>query len=149
MREPGLFWWPGRIAPGVIRDIGSTLDLFPTIVKLAGGEVPADRPIDGYDLAPVLFGKEPSPRQEMFYWRGSELFAVRKGPWKAHYITQAAYGKDMTRTPHEPPLLYNLLIDPSERFDVAEKNAGVVEDLKKLVETHLKTVTPVENQLEK
>lgn len=149
MREPGIFWWPGRIAPSVVREMGSTLDLFPTIVKLAGGEVPSDRPLDGTDLAPVLFGKGPSPRETMFYYRGTELYAVRKGPWKAHYITQAAYGKDMTKTPHDPPLLYNLAVDPSERFDVGEKHAEVIADLKKAVEAHLASVTPVENQLEK
>lgn len=30
MREPTLFWWPGTIRPGVVRQIGSTLDMLPT-----------------------------------------------------------------------------------------------------------------------
>ena len=51
MREPTLFWWPGTIPPGVVTDIGSTLDLLPTCAKLAGAELPADLTLDGFDVA--------------------------------------------------------------------------------------------------
>ena len=43
MREPTIFWWPGKIQPGVVRQLGATLDLLPTCVTLAGG-TPADGP---------------------------------------------------------------------------------------------------------
>ncbi|NQT41202.1 MAG: sulfatase, partial [Planctomycetes bacterium] len=36
MREPTIFYWPGTIGPGVVKDLGSTLDLLPTCAKLAG-----------------------------------------------------------------------------------------------------------------
>ena len=61
MREPALFWWPGKILPGVVRQMGSTLDVLPTVARLAGAAVPSDRPIDGYDLSGVLFGEGKSP----------------------------------------------------------------------------------------
>ena len=35
-RVPAIFWGPGRIKPGIIFGIGSTLDIFPTLSKLAG-----------------------------------------------------------------------------------------------------------------
>ena len=36
MREPCITWWPGTIQPAVIHDIGATMDLFTTILQLAG-----------------------------------------------------------------------------------------------------------------
>ena len=149
MRVPGIFWWPGRVEPAVVRDMGSTLDLLPTFVKLAGGEVPSDRPIDGLDLSPALFGRGPSPRQTMFFYRGTSLYALRKGPWKAHFITKAAYGKEPPETVHERPLLYHLGRDPGEKYDAGEKNPEVIAEIRREAEAHRATVTPVENQLEK
>jgi arylsulfatase A-like enzyme len=149
VREPGIFWWPGKIAAGTVaRDIACTIDLLPTIFKLAGAEVPADRPIDGVDLSPLLFGKGPGARQSLMYYRDTTVFAVRKGPWKMHVATQSAYGKDAPKK-HDPPLLFNLAKDPSEKFDVGAQHADVIADLKKLLAEHEATVTPVENQLDK
>ena len=59
MREPCIAWWPGKVPGGTTSQaIGSTLDLFPTIVKLAGGKLPTDRELDGFDLSQVLLGKD-------------------------------------------------------------------------------------------
>jgi len=149
MREPGIFWWPGRIAAGAVaRDIACTIDLLPTAFKLAGAEVPADRPIDGVDLSPLLFGKGPGARQSLMYYRDTTVYAVRKGPWKMHVTTRSAYGNDPPKR-HDPPLLFNLAQDPSERFDLGPKHADVIADLKKVLADYEATVTPVENQLEK
>ena len=151
MREPFIAWWPGRVPAGqVVRDMVSTLDLLPTLVTLAGGKPPGDRVLDGYDIGPVLFGTGPSPRDTMFYYRGEFMYAVRKGPFKAHFVTEDAYGRgDRNRKDHDPPLLYNLDGDPSERIDVAKQHPEVIAALRTRVAEHRKTVTPVENQLEK
>ena len=119
MRVPGIFWWPGAIAPGVTQEIGSAMDLFTTAIALSGGTVPADRPIDGVDLSPVLFGGDPGPRAVMAYYRMGELFAFRQGPHKVHFITQGQYGLPPERTEHDAPLLYDLRVDVGERYDVA------------------------------
>jgi arylsulfatase A-like enzyme len=148
MRVPGIFWWPGRVAPATVREMGSTLDLLPTFVRLAGGEPPADRPIDGFDLSPVLFGRGPSPRQAMIFYRGTTLYAFRKGPWKAHFFTRSGYVKE-PETAHERPLLFHLGNDPGEKHDLGEKNPGVIEEIRREADAHRATVTPVENQLER
>ncbi len=148
MREPGIFWWPGRVKPGTVSEMGSTLDLLPTFVRLAGGGVPADRPIDGVDLSPVLLGRGPSPRQTMFFYRGTDLYAVRKGPWKAHFVTKPAYGKGQ-ETAHDPPLLYHLGRDVGEKDDVGAQHPEVIAEIRREAEAHRATVKPVENQLEK
>jgi arylsulfatase A-like enzyme len=149
MREPGIFWWPGRIKPGVVtQEIASTMDVFTTVLALASAPVPADRVIDGMDITPVLMGTGPSPRTTMFYYRGTQLYAARKGPFKAHFITRGSYGNDKP-APHDPPLLFNLDHDPSEKFDVAKNHPDVVEDIRKQVAAHQATMKPGENQLEK
>src|SRR5690606_22325783 len=56
MRVPAIAWWPGRIAPnGTTSELATTMDLFATSLALAGAPLPADRPIDGVDLRPLLF----------------------------------------------------------------------------------------------
>lgn len=146
MRVPAIFWWPGTIRSAVVTDIGSTLDLLPTFAKLAGVESPTDRVLDGYDLGPVLRGSARSPRQTMFYYRGTTLYALRHGPFKAHFVTKSEYGSDPA-VAHQPPLLYNLDQDPSEKFDVANKHADVIAEIQRIADEHKKTVKPVESQL--
>jgi arylsulfatase A-like enzyme len=149
MRVPGIAWWPGTVPAGVTtQEMASAMDLYVTAIKLAGGEVPADRPIDGYDITPLLTGKGKSPRDTMFFYRGTKLFAVRHGPWKAHFITQAAYGKDAP-VEHDPPPLYHLGRDPGEKTDVAKDNQEVVEKLKAVATKHREGLKPGEPQLEK
>ena len=150
MRVPAVFWWPGRISPGVVREMGSTLDLLPTFARLAGASPSGDRALDGADLSPVLFGKGSSPRQAMFFYRDDQLYAVRSGPFKAHFFTQPGYGPGSDRrTAHDPPLLYQLEQDPSEQYDVAKQYPEVIEKIRRLAEEHRRTLTPVENQLTK
>ena len=148
MRVPGIFRWPGTIPPGVVGEVGATLDLLPTIAALAGVDVPRDRVLDGYDLSRVLRGKGPSPRQDILYYRGLRLYALRHGAFKAHFFSRPEYGEG-AETAHDPPLVYDLDQDPGERFDVASRNPDVVGKIRALAADHAKTLAPVENQVAK
>jgi arylsulfatase A len=136
VRTPAIFWWPGTVRPGVVTDIGSAMDLFTTSGSLAGAEMPRDRPIDGVDLSAPLKGSGPSPRQMIFYYWNNELRAVRKGPYKAHFVTSGAYGLGGERVPHDPPLLFDLRDDAGENHDVASAHPDVVADLIQETATH-------------
>ena len=95
------------------------------------------------DLGPALRGNSPSPRTELFYyWDNNELRAVRKGRFKAHFITGSAYGEGAPRTAHVPPLLFDLATDPGERRDIAAAHPEVVADLIKVADAHRRTVVP-------
>jgi len=150
MREPTLAWWPGHIDAGVINaQIGSTLDIFPTCVSLAGAEVPTDRVMDGMDLSPLLLSGEPSPRDHMFYYRGTQLMAARLGSWKAHFKTRGSYGTEPQELQeHDPPLLHHLEHDPSERHNVAAEHPDVLEEIARLVEEHRANLDVPPSQLE-
>lgn len=148
MRVPGIFWWPGKIKPGVIMEMGTTMDLLPTFCRLANATMPDDREYDGYDISPVLFGTGPDPREIVYYYRDVDIFAVRKGSYKAHFFTQSEYGPD-SRKEHNPPLLFDLNTDPSEKQNIADKHPDVIAEIVKIVNQHRATLKPVENQLEK
>ncbi len=149
MREPTVAWWPGTIPAGrVSAELGTTMDIYATSIALAGGETPRDRVVDGVDLTGMLTGKSKSLRDEVYYYRGTRLMAIRKGPWKAHFMTQESYTGNNKLSEHDPPILHNLEVDPGENWNVAEQNPEVIEKLKKAAEAHKKTVKPVPSQLE-
>ena len=147
MRVPAIFWWPGTIDSAVVTGIGSTLDLLPTIAALAGVDLPPGRNLDGHDLGPVLRGSAPSPRQTMFFYRARALHAVRHGSFKAHFITRPDYGNEPP-VEHNPPLLYNLDEDPSEKFNVAGRHPEVVAAIQQIAAEHRKSIEPVPSQLD-
>ncbi len=128
VRVPGIFWQPGTVRQGVVGGIGATLDILPTVAAMTGAEAPADRPLDGVDLSPALLRGEPSPRQEMLYYRAGELFAFRHGPHKIHFLTQTGYTEPQP-TRHDPPALYQLDHDPGERYDISAKHPELVQRL--------------------
>lgn len=150
MREPTIFWWPGKVKPGVQMQMGATMDLLPTFAALAGAKAPTDRVLDGHDLSGVLLGKvKKSPRNEVYYWRSEELYAIRVGAWKAHFITEGCYGIGPKREEHASPELYNVEYDPSEKYNVAEAHPDVVKRLVAAAKKHKDGMTTMENELER
>jgi arylsulfatase A len=145
MREPGIAWWPGKIKPGVTHELASSLDLFNTISALAGFSIPTDRVMDGVDMSGILFDGKKSLRDVMFYYRGDQLFAVRKGNFKAHFQTAPGYPGNLKQQPferHDPPLLFDVAQDPSEQFDLAKDHPEIVADFLKEVEKHRTNLLP-------
>jgi len=134
-RVPTIFWGPGHVKPGVVTDMGSTLDLLPTFAALAGAEAPSDRKLDGYNLSTVLSGEGVSPRNTFYYWARAELHAVRSGPWKLHIKQRKPvnYGQE---APMDGPELYQVEADISEAYDVADTHPEIVERLMKLIDVH-------------
>jgi len=147
MREPTIFWGPGHIKSGVVSDLGSTMDLFTTFSTMANTKIPEDRIIDGVDLSGVLMQGKPSPRKSVLYYRGTELFAARLGDFKAHFITQGAYGEFGERQELNTPLLYNVAFDAGEHFNITEKHPEVLEDIRKLVSEHKSKLVKGKDQL--
>jgi arylsulfatase A-like enzyme len=147
MREPCIFWSPSKIKPGVITDLGSTLDLFTTFSIMAGVPIPADREIDGVDLSGVLLRNEPSPRKGFFFYRGPTLYAARLRDYKLHFKTEGAYGMFGGLEEHAQPLLFNVNRDPSENFNMADGNAEVINEINQFVKEHQAKLVVGEDQL--
>ncbi len=142
VRTPAIFWWPGTVRPAVVTDIGSAMDLFATAADLSGAAPPADRVLDGVSLRAPLQGTGPSPRRTLFYYWDDELRAVRKGAYKAHFITSGAYGDGQARQVRTPPLLFNLADDPGEQRDIAARHPDVLADIQREVDAHRRNLQP-------
>ncbi len=148
MRVPMVAWWPDVIEAGRTTDaLATTMDLYATALSLAGAEVPSDRVVDGVDLLPIFRNPEADVRETVFFYRGERLFAVRKGAWKLHFVTQSAYVGD-SPVVHDPPALYHLDHDPSERFNVAAQNPEVTQDILDTVAQHEAALVRAPTQLD-
>ena len=149
MREPAIAWWPGTIAAGSNETaVTSTLDLFPTALAMAGVELPSDRIIDGRNMLPMLKGESSEAIRDVFiFYRGSTIYAARKGSWKAHFITESAYTSDNQYTEHDPVLLFNLDEDPSEKYNVAEHHPEIIDEIEAAVAEHRANLVAYPDQL--
>jgi hypothetical protein len=104
VRLPLHIRWPGKVKPGtVITPIAAAVDLYPTLLELAGVSRAGDRPFDGISLAPWLLGRDaPTPDRVLFqHWAGKvsardqryrldatgQLFDLVQDPGQQHSVT--------------------------------------------------------------
>ncbi len=138
MREPFIARWPGKIPAGAVNhQPAMTIDLLPTIAKLAGAALPKER-IDGLDIWPLLTKRNTqSPHDALYFYWGKELHAVRSGKWKLHlphpyqHLEIAGGGGKPGRYVREEIKLslFDLEKDAGETTNVADKNPEVVKKL--------------------
>ncbi|WP_278620778.1 choline-sulfatase [Ectopseudomonas oleovorans] len=110
-RVPLLVHAPQRFTAHRVSQSVSTLDLLPTLVELAGGQVEQGLELEGHSLLPHLQGKGGHDEvlgEYMAEGTVSPLMMIRRGPWKFVYSEQ------------DPLLLFNLDNDPLERQNLAE-----------------------------
>lgn len=150
-REPTVMRWPGRIPAGSRCDtMAMTIDLFPTIARLAGAELPKNR-IDGLDIWPIISGRRgaKNPHQSYYhYYEVNQLQAVSTGDgrWKLQlphtYRTLGGRpgGKDGIPALYEnrkieKAELYDLQHDIGESTNVADQHPEIVARLLAAAET--------------
>jgi arylsulfatase A len=145
VRVPFVARWPGRIPRAAVASLPAmTIDLLPTLAKLAGASAPADNVIDGRDIWPVLSNHRDTttPHDAFYFYWGTELHAVRSGSWKLHvphpYQSLESVGRDGTPGKYvrkELPLsLFDLDKDPAESTNLAGQHPEVVKKLMDYVE---------------
>lgn len=77
-RVPFLIRWPGKVAPGTVRDqFVGTHDIVPTALELAGAQIPGDQCLDSVSLAAVLLGQRDDRR-----------------PVRSHLLVDSSVGRD-------------------------------------------------------
>ncbi len=118
LRVPFVVKWPKTIKAGMVSDeIVHAMDLFPTIAKLTGSEVPKNRPIDGIDMSDFFLSKtEKSGRDGFIVYMGNEIYGVKWRNWKLHFAEQEAW--NTIKNTYTMPKVYNLYEDPQERNNV-------------------------------
>ncbi len=128
LRTPFLVRWPGKVEAGSKHnEIMHITDLYPTLARIAGAEVPDDRTIDGLDQVDFLTGEsERSAREGFPVYNGDTFQAYKWRHWKLHFQTQ----ETMRSVIEQPgmPRIYNLLTDPKEMYDLVEHGGRDGED---------------------
>jgi arylsulfatase A-like enzyme len=124
IRVPWIFRWPGMIpAKRVIDEPIISVDLFPTLLELAGAPRPKDHVLDGVSMVELLksAGKAKLDRQGIYWhfpgylgagqgsWRTTPVGAVRRGDWKLLEFFEDGHLE-----------LYNLRDDLSEKTNLAD-----------------------------
>ncbi|TDB67325.1 sulfatase family protein [Arundinibacter roseus] len=149
VRVPAIFWGPGRVKPGVVSSMGSTLDLLPTLCRLAGATLPNDRVYDGFDLSGVLQGTAANPRKDMYFYHGSKLFATRQGDYKLYYYKNNPLGYPAKVEKLDEVQLFNVQHDPSEKYNLAAKHPEIIKQIEQQVKAHTANMPIAASVIEK
>jgi arylsulfatase A len=129
-RVPFIAWAPGMLPAGKVVDQPlSGLDVFPTLVRLAGGANPPGVAIDGVDIWPALTGKGPVPERDLLFFDVDRIAAIRSGKWRLlvgtfyrnFVVNFGAAGRH--------PLLFDMEKDPQETYNLSDLHPDVMKDL--------------------
>ncbi|MDQ8183146.1 sulfatase [Pelagicoccus sp. SDUM812005] len=145
-RSPIILSWPGVIEPDIKGDLVSSIDLFPTVLSAADVEIPDGLP--GIDLMPNARDGDRIDRDTIFGDSYAHDIADLDNPeaslmylWciRDHWKLILSYDGEVNRYrdvhPREFPIqLYDIVADPHEENNLAEKYPNIVADLKDAIE---------------
>lgn len=81
VRAPMIVYWPGVVkAKGPKRELIDFSDIFPTVMDIAGVQIPEDYMYDGYSFFPLLRGRKYSEREYIFSYLDTRRL-VRDRRW--------------------------------------------------------------------
>jgi len=122
--------WPGQIKPGTVSEqMVSSLDLFPTLCRIAGCKPNVTR-FDGIDLGPHLFEGHTLDR-DLFWQQQATGTNPKWGPWARETISAYRHKNwKYIQTRDEGDVLFNLEIDPAETQNLAAEYPEILTDLK-------------------
>jgi len=139
--------WPGHIPAGkTIAEPLHAVDWFPTLVKLAGGSLEQDLPLDGKDIWPVLTLGAKSPHDALLLCGlRPDQAAIRMGDWKLLVGARDRGARASKKGPNrsETVELYNLANDLGEQQDLSESHPEKVKELRARLDTLLKNSVPM------
>jgi autotransporter-associated beta strand protein len=130
IRVPFFIKGPG-LTPGVNNSVITGLDLAPTILTAAGGDI-TQFDHDGYDVMPQLKGEASTDPNAVYFWRNFETYAIRKGDWKLTVAYIGGPGR----------WLHNVRQNPNENVFLQDVRKDIVADL-------ARELTKLEAQMEK
>jgi arylsulfatase A-like enzyme len=133
-RVPLMVRWPEQIPAGSTSDaIVNNIDLYPTLLDLAGVPLPEKHIVDGLSFAPVLLDGKEFSRDTSFSWfpYHSPGISIRKGDWKLirRFAEKPEYYEGMVE-------LYHLKNDLAETKNLAKEMPEKVAELGKLLDEH-------------
>jgi arylsulfatase len=130
LRVPFIIRWPGKVpAERVSNEMVHVTDIYTTLAKLGGADIPTDRAVDGVDESAFLLGKQEKSAREWFpvfqaAGGGPELYAMKWRNYKLHLIWQ----ERMWDPPQKlaVPRLIDLYDNPQERIEETSAESAIV-----------------------
>jgi arylsulfatase A-like enzyme len=106
--------WPAKLpAARNVTQIAGAIDLMPTLTALAGVKQAGDKPIDGRDLSPLLFGQETEWPERMIFSTWASNVSVRT---RTHRLDNAGQ-------------LFDMVADPGQTTPVNERDPAMAAKL--------------------
>jgi arylsulfatase A-like enzyme len=138
---PFIARWPGKIAAGKVdkTSVLSAVDLLPTFCELAGVKLPKSYKPDGISQVSTLMGRGNKLRKKPIFWKMSAPWPANESKpdhWVAYAVVHEQW-KLVLNKDHSHLELYDLVNDPLESTDLAEKNSETVNRLKTLLQNWL------------
>ena len=119
VRSPLHIRWPAGIGPGtVVRPIAAAIDLYPTLIDLAGIKRSGELPFDGISLAPWLRGERPETPDRVLFQHWAGRVSARTQQFRLDHAGE----------------LFDLDNDPGQRQDVAASHPEITARLAAAVE---------------
>jgi arylsulfatase A-like enzyme len=135
VRSPFIVYWKNKIPANLlITNPISNLDILPTLANWTGASLPSNRTLDGQDISELLLGKadwKTYQHKPIYIVNDGKLEAVKDGAWKYREVKKgvnAISGKEHSETRE----LFNLNLDPSERYNVIDKYPEKTNAMKQL-----------------
>jgi arylsulfatase A-like enzyme len=120
---PLIAWGPGIVPAGLTNDstVMAGVDLFPTLCRLCGADLPGGYQPDGEDMSPALLGKSPRRTRPLFweYGRNNTSFAYPAGRNRSpSLVVLDGEWKLLVNSEGSTPELYHLTRDPTEAHNL-------------------------------
>jgi uncharacterized sulfatase len=145
---PMIARWPAGLPAGTeCQEPWMNIDLYPTILSLAGVPLPEDRIVDGRNVLDLIAGRESRPPHDaLFFYHYDQLEGIRVGQWKYfRRLNRYVWPIPLDAAPipdrlgrsqlgNRWPLLYNLAIDPGESYNVIDTHPAVAEKLGRILQ---------------
>jgi arylsulfatase A-like enzyme len=132
VRNSYIFRWKKKIQAGTTNDTPiNSVDLYPTLVEIAGATAPADYPLDGMSYAPLLTGAKQSLDRDAIFWHFPGYLGAGAGKWRTTPVGSVRAGdwKLLEFFEDGKLELYNLKEDIGEQHNVADANPAKVKEL--------------------
>jgi len=154
-RVPFIAKWDGHIQPASVCSAPvMNFDVFPTLLAIAGLDLPTDRIIDGKNLYPLWSNQtNDSPHDALFFYHFNQVEAIRTNKWKYiattnHYIwpilldRKGLISHDMAEPwfGRQYPNLYDLEKDAGENYDLQHQHPELVKTMSQQIKVWEKSI---------
>jgi len=137
VRVPATATWPGVLKAGtVVQEPLHLVDMYPTLIKLAGGNLQQTLPLDGRDAWPTIAEGKASPHEDILLNVTPANGAIRCGGWKLVHNGEIGANNTGNKTDRDVFELFNLAEDPCEKNDLSTKNPQKLRELKQRLESY-------------